>query len=76
MVKAYILMRTRPGTSQEVVAALRKVKGVIRADSVYGRFDAVILVEAESLEALSRLVYEVIGKQPNVVHTETSVVLE
>jgi DNA-binding Lrp family transcriptional regulator len=43
------------------------------ANSVLGRFDAVIVVEAESLEELRRIIYEMIEQQPNVLHTETLV---
>ncbi len=72
--RAYVLLTTRPGTSEEVVAAIkaaRDVKGVVQADSVYGRFDAVIVIEAEDLDTISRVLYKVIEKMPNVVHTET-----
>jgi len=75
-VRAYIFIRTRPGTSEEVVRRIRsKVKGVIQADSIYGRFDAVVLVEAPDLESINELVYRVIGRDPDIVHTETSIVL-
>jgi len=75
-VRAYIFIRTRPGTSEEVVRRIRsKVKGVIQADSIYGRFDAVVLVEAPDLESINELVYKVIGRDPDIVHTETSIVL-
>ena len=74
--RAYIFIRTRPGTSEEVVRRIRsKVKGVIQADSIYGRFDAVVLVEAPDLESINELVYRVIGRDPDIVHTETSIVL-
>lgn len=74
--KAYILIRTKPGTSEEVVKEIkRKVKGVLHADSVYGRFDAIVVIEAPSLEELNEIVYKVIEKEPNIVHTETSIAL-
>jgi len=75
-VRAYIFIRTKPGTSEEVVKRIRsKVKEVIQADSIYGRFDAIVLVEAPDLESINELVYRVIGKDPDIVHTETSIVL-
>ncbi|RLI28725.1 Lrp/AsnC family transcriptional regulator [Candidatus Bathyarchaeota archaeon] len=74
--RAYIFIRTKPGTSEEVVRRIRsKVEGVIQADSIYGRFDAVVLVEAPDLESINELVYRVIGRDPDIVHTETSIVL-
>ena len=71
-------MVTKPGTSKEVLQDLRKVakvEGVKQVDSVYGRFDAIVSVEALDLEQLGNLVYKVIEKVPNVIHTETSLVL-
>lgn len=71
-------MVTKPGTSEEVLQYLRKVaqvRGVTQVDSVYGRFDAIVTVEASDLERLGDLVYKVIEKVPNVIHTETAVAL-
>ncbi|MEM2237772.1 MAG: Lrp/AsnC ligand binding domain-containing protein [Candidatus Caldarchaeum sp.] len=78
MVKAYVLVSTKPGTSEEVTAYLREarsVQGVVAADSVFGRYDAIITVEVSDLAELSRLIYKVIEKIPNVVRTETCIVL-
>ncbi len=60
----------RPGTSEEIVQS-RKIKGVTLANSVLGRFDAIAVVEASSSEELTKIIYEMIEKHPNVVHTET-----
>ena len=76
--KAYVFLVTKPGTSEEVLRYLSKVaklKGVTQIDSVYGRFDAIVTVEAPDLEQLGGLIYKVIEKVPNVIHTETSLAL-
>lgn len=76
--KAYIFLQTKPGTSEEVLqhlTKLTKVEGVTQVDSVYGRFDAIVTVEAPDLEQLGSMVYRVIERIPNVAHTETAVVL-
>lgn len=74
--KAYILIRTKPGTSEKVVEEIkRRVKGVLQADSVYGRYDAIVIIEAPSLEELNEIVYKVVEKEPNIIHTETSITL-
>jgi len=49
----------------------RRIKGVKIANSVFGRYDAVVVVEAKDLEGLNTIVYEIIAQHPNVVHTET-----
>ncbi len=63
-------MRTKPGTSEEVVRA-RRVKGVKLASSVLGRFDAVLVIEAKDLEELRKTIYEALEKIEHVEHTET-----
>lgn len=75
VVKAYIFIVTKPGTSIEVAREVSKIKGVHSADPVYGRFDVIVTVEAESPEALSKLVYDVIERVPNILRTETLIVL-
>ena len=64
------MVTVKPGTSEEVVQS-RRIKGVKMANSVLGRFDAVVVIEADTLEELRKITYEMVEKQPNVVHTET-----
>jgi len=74
--RAYILIETKPGTSLLVVERIKsKVKEVVQADAIYGRFDAIITIEAPSLESINEILYKVIEKDPNIIHTETSLVL-
>ncbi len=74
--KAYIMVETKPGTSERVIQEIkRRVKGVLHADSVYGRFDAIVVIEAPDLEKINEIVYRVIEKDPNIIHTETSITL-
>ena len=73
-VVAYVLVRTVPGTSHEIIAS-RKIRGVRMAHSVFGRYDAVLVLAAEDLDELSRVIYEVVEKHPNIVHTETLLAL-
>jgi len=70
VLRAFVMVTVKPGTSEDVVRS-RKIKGVKMANSVLGRFDAVVIVEAESLEELNRIIYEMVEQLPNVTHTET-----
>lgn len=70
MIRAFILVRTKPGTSEEIVRA-RRIKGVKLANSVLGRYDAVLVIESKSLEELRKTIYEVLEKLEHVEHTET-----
>ncbi|MEM3549968.1 MAG: Lrp/AsnC ligand binding domain-containing protein [Candidatus Bathyarchaeia archaeon] len=68
--RAFVMVTMKPGTSEEIVRS-RRIKGVRMANSVLGRFDAVIVIEAEGLEELKKIIYEMVEQHPNVIHTET-----
>ncbi len=72
VLRAFVMVTVKPGTSEEIVGS-RKIKGVKMANSVMGRFDAVVVVEAGSLEELNRIIYEMVEQHPNVIHTETMI---
>jgi len=68
------MVTMKPGTSEEIVRS-RRIKGVVMANSVLGRFDAVVVIEARDLEDLRKIIYEMVEQHPNVVHTETLISL-
>ena len=76
--RAYIFLNTKPGTSEDVLrslARLQKAEVVTQVDSVYGRFDVIVTVEAPDLRLLGDLVYKVVERVPNVTHSETAIAL-
>lgn len=75
-IKAYVFIITKPGTSIEVAEEIKKIKGVYSADPIYGRFDVIAIVETENSETLTKLMYEVLERVPNIIRTETSLVLQ
>ncbi|MBS7653884.1 MAG: Lrp/AsnC ligand binding domain-containing protein [Candidatus Bathyarchaeia archaeon] len=70
VLRAFVLIKMKPGTSEEIVRS-RRIKGVKMANSVLGRYDAVVVIEASSLEELQKIIYEMVEQHPNVVRTET-----
>ncbi len=77
ILKAYILISTKPGTSLEVIQRIKdRVKETIGADAIFGRYDAIVILEAQALADINQVVYRIIEKDPNVIRTETSIVLE
>jgi len=48
----------------------------VGADAIFGRYDAILILEAPALENINQVVYRIIEKDPNVIRTETSIVLE
>jgi DNA-binding Lrp family transcriptional regulator len=74
--KVYVLIKTKPGTSEDVVKRIKKnVREVVQADSIYGRFDAIAIIETPNLDNVNKIVYKVIEKDPNIIHTETALAL-
>jgi uncharacterized protein with GYD domain len=69
-IRAFVLLTMRPGTSEDIVKS-RKIKGVTLANSILGRFDAIVIVEADNSDQLAKIIYEMIEKNPYVVRTET-----
>ncbi len=76
IMRAYVNIATRPGTAINVVRRLREnEEEILSADAVYGRFDAIAVVQAPVLEDLDQIVFDTIQSDPNVMRTETSIVL-
>jgi len=73
-IRAFVLVRTKPGTSEDIVRS-RRIRGVKIANSVFGRYDAVVVIEAKTLDELKKIIYEMVEKHQNVVHTETLISL-
>jgi DNA-binding Lrp family transcriptional regulator len=75
-VRVYVFINTKPGASEDVIKRIKsRVKEVVQADSIYGRFDAVAIIETPNLESVNEILYKVIEKDPNIIHTETSLAL-
>lgn len=73
MVRACVLIKTKPGTSEDVLKAIKqKVKGIVAADSVYGQYDAIVVLDLPSPEEVANAIYYDIEKLPNVASTETA----
>jgi DNA-binding Lrp family transcriptional regulator len=76
MVNAYILVRLIPGLEAKAMSQMRVVPGVKDVITVFGRWDAIIQVEAKTIPALSRMVIGQIRGIQGVQATETLVAAE
>jgi len=56
MPTAFVLVNTEIGSENEVLTALKKVDGVQEAHSVYGVYDIVAKIQAESIDKLKEIV--------------------
>jgi len=78
MIKALILVRV--GSSEKlnlmktVKEEISRVKGVKDVHGVFGRYDFVVMLEAETTERLGNVVTDCIRGIEGVVYTETLVI--
>ena len=57
MRKAFVLINTDLGTETVLQSELKKVEGVVEAYQVFGIYDMVVVVEAESEEQLKDIIF-------------------
>ena len=74
--RAYILAHVCTGQEQDLLQTLRPLPGVVRADHVFGPYDIIVEVDAPTLGALGKLVFESIRCQPCVSDTLTCLAVE
>ncbi len=73
MPRAYILINTDPDVEEEFIQEVRQIKGVVSSASVYGIYDFVIVVEAETMEIVKGIITSKIRRLRNVKATITLV---
>ena len=74
--KAYVLIKTRAGDIKEVVANLRKLKGVTEAHMTFGPYDAVAEVETADVATLGAITASGIQPIPGVEQTLTCLAVD
>ncbi|OYT47656.1 AsnC family transcriptional regulator [Candidatus Bathyarchaeota archaeon ex4484_231] len=73
---AFVLINAEIGSEGEVLSELRKVEGIQEAYSVYGVYDVVAKVEADSMEKLKDIVTWRIRRLNKVRSTLTMIVID
>ena len=74
-VKAYVLIEAHVGKTKEVVEAIRSLRGVASADVVTGPYDAIAVIQAETLNEIGDLVVAMVHPVAGISRTVTCVVL-
>jgi DNA-binding Lrp family transcriptional regulator len=76
MPMAYVLINTEPKNMQDVVSTLEKLDAVVEIFPVYGVYDVVAKVQAETMEKLKDIVTWKVRSLDNVRSTITMLILE
>ncbi len=73
---AIVLINTEIGSENEVAQILSRIEGVKEVYEVYGIYDIVVKVEAQTHEALREIIINRIRRIPKVKSTTTMLVIE
>lgn len=71
MMKAYVLINTELGQEATVVEELSHVSGINNAYSLYGIYDVIVEVEADTMEKVKEIVFNSIRRLDSVKTTIT-----
>ena len=67
--KAYVLMEIQSGKTKQVVEAIRKLQRVVSVDAVTGPYDAIAIIQGESLNDLGELIVSELHHVPGISRT-------
>jgi len=71
MRKAFVLINTDLGSEGELLTELMKIEGVVGTHAVYGVYDMVVEIEAESEQKLKEVIFARIRRLKHVRSTLT-----
>lgn len=71
--KAYVLLSLVPGLEEKSLSQISLIPGVMEINPVFGHWDTIVIIEADTLDDLSRLVVRQIRGVQGVQATETLV---
>ncbi|MEM3404375.1 MAG: Lrp/AsnC ligand binding domain-containing protein [Nitrososphaeria archaeon] len=73
---AFVLINSEAGTEKSVVSELKKIPEVKEVYVVYGTYDVIAKVEAETMDKLKDIVTWKTRRLDNVISTLTMIVME
>ena len=76
MPTAYVLVNTEIGSEKQVLRALKKVEGVEEAHNLWGVYDLIVNVKADSLGELKQIITQKIEKIGKINSKLTMVITE
>ena len=73
MVTGLVLVKLSGGKERQAIERIKDTKGVSHVTAVFGRWDLVVDVEADSLQTMTTIIAGKIRAIPGVFSTETLV---
>jgi DNA-binding Lrp family transcriptional regulator len=71
VVQAYILIQTEVGKASSVAELVSKISGVIQAEDVTGPYDVIVRAQADTVDALGRMVVAKVQQVDGITRTLT-----
>jgi DNA-binding Lrp family transcriptional regulator len=69
--KAYVLIEAQVGKTKQVVDAIRKLQGVVSVDAVTGPYDAIAIIQGETLNDIGELIVSKVHPVAGISRTVT-----
>jgi DNA-binding Lrp family transcriptional regulator len=76
MVLSYVLINVELGSEERLLAELRKIPNVKECHRMYGVYDMIAKVEADSMDQIKEIITWKIRRQEGVRSTTTTIVME
>ena len=74
-ISAYVLIKLKPGTANEVLKALKKFPDISEAHMVTGIYDIIVTVKVKDLKELGELVAEKVHETEGISSTVTCIIV-
>ncbi len=74
--KAIVLVKFTSLEARDSYMILKRLKSVTESYQVYGRFDAAVFIQADSLEEIRSIILSEIQPLPGVIETLPSLIVE
>ncbi len=71
--KGYVLIEANIGKTRELVEAIRRLRGVVSVDAVTGPYDAIAVIQAETMSEIGDLVVSMVHAVAGVSRTVTCI---
>jgi len=76
MVLSYVLINVELGSEERLLAEIRKIPQVKECHRMYGVYDMIAKVEADSMDQIKEIITWKIRRQDGVRSTTTTIVME
>jgi DNA-binding Lrp family transcriptional regulator len=73
---AFVLINSEAGAEKQILNELKRMKEVKEAYVVYGTYDVIVKIEAETMEKLKEIITWKTRRLDNVISTLTMIVME